>query len=73
MDPELLIADCVRRRAQQVVPGDERAAGAAMSLAMRCFVGGSSVAEACEAANRFLGSWSRHPSHHIVHALRAAS
>jgi hypothetical protein len=73
MDPELVIADCVRRRAAALVPGDQRAARAAVGLALRCFSGGSSVAEACEAANRFLGSWSRHPSHRAAHALRAAS
>lgn len=73
MDPELLIADCVRRRALLVVPGDERAVEAAVGLAMRYFAGGSSVAEACEAANRLLGSWSRHPSHHLVHTMRVAS
>lgn len=73
MDPELLIADCVRRRAEMMVPGDQRAMGAAMGLAMRCFSGGSSVAEACEAAERFLQSWARHPSHRVVHTLRVAS
>ena len=64
METELIIADTVRRWAREVLPDQPVAADAAAALAIRCYAGGASVAEACEEARRFVGSWSRHPSHH---------
>ena len=72
MEPELVIADVVRRKAEQLVPGNPRAAAAAIGLAERCHAGGASEAEACTEAARFLGSWSRHPSQQSA-SLRRAS
>jgi hypothetical protein len=62
MDPELALADVVRRWTNDVLPGNVDAADRAVAIALRCFVGGASVAEACEAARRFVGSLARHPS-----------
>jgi hypothetical protein len=73
VEPELVIADVVRCWAEHTVPGDPRVAAAAVALAERCYVGGASVAEACEEGRRFVGSWSRHPSRQPVRRLLAAS
>ena len=73
--PELMVADSVHRWVDDVLPGDSAAADAAVGLAVRSYAGGASVREACEEARRFVGSWSRHPSHQRGNeiALRAAS
>lgn len=63
MEPELIIAELVREWVQHVRPDDAYAADAAAALAVRCYVGGASVADACTEAREFIGSWSRHPSH----------
>jgi hypothetical protein len=56
------MADMVRGWAEEVMPGESMVADHAVAIALRCYEGGSSVAEACEAAKRFVGSCSRHPS-----------
>ena len=73
--PELMVADSVRRWVDHVLPGDSAAADAATGLAVRCYIGGASVSEACSEARRFTGSWTRHPSHQndTEFALRPAS
>ena len=63
MTTELIIADVVRRWTSEVLPDAPEAADAAATLAVRWYSGGASVSEACQEARRFVGSWSRHPSH----------
>src|SRR5581483_216773 len=67
MTPELLLASAVRQWVDEVLPGDDAAARAATGLAVGVYEGGASVAEACEQARQFIGSWSRHPSHQPIH------
>jgi len=62
MNPELVMADMVRHWVGHVLPGQPGAADRAVAIALRCYEGGASVAEACEEARRFIGSWMRHPS-----------
>ncbi|HEX4819527.1 MAG TPA: hypothetical protein VFV00_04925 [Acidimicrobiales bacterium] len=63
METEFIIADTVRRWAHEVLPEEPAAGEAAAALAIRCYMGGASVAEACQEARHFVESWSRHPSH----------
>jgi len=71
MEPELVIAEVVREWALHALPDDTNAADAAAALAVRCYSGGASVGEACQEARRFVGSWSRHPSHRVPSAAVA--
>jgi hypothetical protein len=59
---EQLLAQVTREWSELVLPGDRRAAKRATDRAVRSYEAGASVAEACEAARRFVSSWSRHPS-----------
>jgi len=60
---ELILAEMVRAWVDRQYPGDARAADRAAAIAEGAYAGGASVSEACRDAERFVGSWSCHPSH----------
>jgi hypothetical protein len=57
---ELVVIGYVRRRAGLL--GAEVIGKRAVAHALRCLEGGASAVEACTEGERFLGSWTRHPS-----------
>ena len=63
MTGDVMIADVVRQWVAQLLPERPDVADAAASVAARAYEGGASVSEACQEAQRFVGSWTRHPSH----------
>ena len=58
----MIVASAVRRWADRVLPGDDAAADAAAETAVAALASGASMAEACEAAQKLVRSWSVHPA-----------
>lgn len=63
MDCEIAIARFAREWGLQQCPDEPRVAEIAVVVALNCFAGGASVAEACEQARAFVSSWVHHPAH----------
>jgi hypothetical protein len=63
---EAVLGRVVREWADHAVPGEQALAEKAAGLAMRCYAGGASMSEACSEARRFVGCWTRHPSHRTI-------
>jgi formylglycine-generating enzyme required for sulfatase activity len=62
VDVELALAGSVWQWTRQHCPDDPRVAEKAVTVALSSYVGGASVAEACEQARSFVVSWVRHPA-----------
>ena len=62
MDVELALAGSVWEWSRQRCPDDPHVAEKAVAVALSCYVGGASVAEACEQARAFVASWAHHPA-----------
>ncbi len=63
---EMALAGSVQEWTRRHCPEDPRAAAGAVAVALNSYVGGASMAEACEQAHVFVGSWVRHPSHKVA-------
>ena len=66
MDVELALVGSVRDWTRQQCPDDPRVVDRAATLALRSYVGGASVAEACEQVRAFVTCWAHHPAHQDV-------
>ncbi|HVX22176.1 MAG TPA: hypothetical protein VHB02_12560 [Acidimicrobiales bacterium] len=63
MTNDVVLAEVVRRWIRQELPGDFGAADRGAMIARVAYAEGASVTEACERAQEFVESWSRHPAH----------
>ncbi len=63
MDVEVALAGSVWDWAIQHSPSEQRLAKRAVGVAMSCYAGGASVAEAYEEARSFVVGWTSHPAH----------
>lgn len=62
MDLEVGLAEAVRDWARAYCPQRPSVAERAAAVALECYVGGASVAEASEQARRYVRGWVCHPS-----------
>ena len=60
---EQVLAEIVRAWVDSEFPGQPGAVNRAASVAAVFYAQGASIAEACEQAPAFFGSWIRHPAH----------
>lgn len=56
------LGDVVRAWVVRQYPGIPEVGERAAGVAERAYVGGATVRQACEEAQAFAGSWSRHPA-----------
>ena len=64
---DAVIVESVRSWAARELPGEPVAEDRAVAVALDAYQHGESLAEACREGRRFVGSWSRHPSHRPIH------
>ncbi len=63
MDVALVLVGSVRDWTKEQCPDDPRVADRAAVVALQSYVGGASLAEACEQVRAFVHSWVDHPAH----------
>ena len=70
MADELLVAGVVHTFAEHILPPDDPA-DQAVTAAVRCYLSGASMSEACREGRRLVESQARHPSASRVRPDRA--
>lgn len=59
---ELLVAGVVHAFAEHLLPPEDEASDEAVTAAVRCYLSGASMSEACREGRRLVESQARHPS-----------
>jgi hypothetical protein len=63
VEVEVALAEAVRDWTRECCPGEPSVSERAVAVALDSFVGGASVAEACEQARSYVRAWVYHPAH----------